>query len=727
MVLFTVRSSLTRGGFLLLMPMLWSQAGVTFAQEASSSDTSPKSAQSATESLEEVRITAQRVTDVSLREPDSTASRLDISVLDTPGSIQVISGDAIRLRGDTDVNDAVTRAVGITTNATLGNGGGGLVARGFAGVGSVMMLYDGIQMPVAANTVTFPYDTWTIDRIEALNGPASVLYGTGAIGGVVNVVSRKPMDDSEGSARFAAGSFNSYQAALDTTGPLADRVEYRFDVDRLSSSGYLWDGQSSSTAFSAALKFAATDALRFTLTDDYGDQRPTVYSGLPLINGVAEESLRDASYTTYGSDVFLKDNWTQFKTDWTPAENITFSDDAYYQVSHRLWRGQNVVFNYVPARDEFSETGFYQVVQHLTQVGDHAQLTWKQPVFGFDNTLAGGGDFNHIEFDRNYYSIPSATEYVDPGAGNRGTFPQGAPAPQHYAAAANLYDLFAEDRLELTRALSLVGGLRFDHQYATREDLIADVTSTAEFNPVSWRIGAVYTLIPGFNAYAQYATATDSVGNLVSLSTIQQSYALSVGKQLEVGLKQVTWNDRLEWTVAAYHIIKNNLLTPDPLNVNLSLQVGQQSSRGLEASAILDLGGRVHLEANGTTLKAQYDQFSTTVSGKVASLDGERPVAVPDQSANLWLVWTATAAWELQVGLRYVGDRFANVQNTVALPAYTVTDAGVRWTPAAKWAIDVHVNNLTNKFYASNYLNNGDYEWIVGQPRFYVVTLTRAF
>lgn len=124
--------------------------------------------------LQEISITAQRIHDVNLSQPDSTASRLGLSSLDTPASVQVISGEAIQLRGDMDVNDPVTRAAGFTTAATLGNGGGGLSARGFVGVGSVMVPYDGIQMPVAANTVTFPYDTWNIDRIETLSGPASV-------------------------------------------------------------------------------------------------------------------------------------------------------------------------------------------------------------------------------------------------------------------------------------------------------------------------------------------------------------------------------------------------------------------------------------------------------------------------------------------------------------------------------------------------------------------------
>ena len=128
----------------------------------------------------------------SLMMPAETGTRLGLSLLETPASVQVISGETIRDRGDATVADAQSRAVGVTSQADPGNGGDSVVARGFGGVGSVMQLFDGDQLFVGAGTVTFPFDTWTVERIEVLGGPASVLYGTGAVGGVVNVVPRKP-------------------------------------------------------------------------------------------------------------------------------------------------------------------------------------------------------------------------------------------------------------------------------------------------------------------------------------------------------------------------------------------------------------------------------------------------------------------------------------------------------------------------------------------------------
>ncbi len=84
-------------------------------------------------------------------------------------------------------------AVGISSVAGPGNGNLSFASRGFVGPGSVQQLYDGTRLYVGVGTVTFPFDTWSAERIEVLRGPASVLYGEGAIGGIINVVPKKPV------------------------------------------------------------------------------------------------------------------------------------------------------------------------------------------------------------------------------------------------------------------------------------------------------------------------------------------------------------------------------------------------------------------------------------------------------------------------------------------------------------------------------------------------------
>ena len=99
------------------------------------------------------------------------ASRLGLTAMEMPASVETLDGDAIRLRGDLTIQDAAARATGIVN--TSGVFGFGLSARGFTGQNSVMTLYDGMRM--YNNPLTFPADPWMAQSVEILRGPASVL------------------------------------------------------------------------------------------------------------------------------------------------------------------------------------------------------------------------------------------------------------------------------------------------------------------------------------------------------------------------------------------------------------------------------------------------------------------------------------------------------------------------------------------------------------------------
>ncbi len=127
----------------------------------------------------------------------ATGSRLDLTLLETPATVDIIDGEAIRARMDTSVLEAVTRSAGFTNESNPGNGNSSIAARGFDGQGSVTKLYDGTHYYTAASTITFPFDTWGVERIEVLKGPSSVLYGEGGIGGAINIIPRRPQREPQ--------------------------------------------------------------------------------------------------------------------------------------------------------------------------------------------------------------------------------------------------------------------------------------------------------------------------------------------------------------------------------------------------------------------------------------------------------------------------------------------------------------------------------------------------
>jgi hypothetical protein len=135
-------------------------------------------------------VTVRSSGDTPLERSVGTGSRLDLNARDTPASVEVTTREQLEARGDTSLVDAITRSTGITSLGHPGNSGSALSARGFTDSTSVMRLYDGTRQYGVG--VSFPFDTWSIDRIEVLRGPASVIYGDGAIGGVVNVIPKSP-------------------------------------------------------------------------------------------------------------------------------------------------------------------------------------------------------------------------------------------------------------------------------------------------------------------------------------------------------------------------------------------------------------------------------------------------------------------------------------------------------------------------------------------------------
>jgi iron complex outermembrane receptor protein len=159
----------------------------------------------------------------------ATGSRLNLTVLETPATVDIIDGDAIRARLDTSVLEAATRSAGFTNEANPGNGSSSIAARGFNGQGAVTKLYDGTNYYNAAGTVTFPFDTWSVERVEVLKGPSSVLYGEGGIGGAINVIPRRPQREQSGDVRVVAGEFGTQFLGVDYTNALGDSAAFRVD------------------------------------------------------------------------------------------------------------------------------------------------------------------------------------------------------------------------------------------------------------------------------------------------------------------------------------------------------------------------------------------------------------------------------------------------------------------------------------------------------------------
>ena len=666
-------------------------------------------------------------TRLGLSVPESTGTRLELPPLETPASVAVVSGDLIRDLGTPTLVVAKALAPGITSSSPVGSGGNVLNARGFTGQNSVKQLFNGMEIYNAGGVVSFPFDPWNVERIGVLYGPASVLYGSGAIGGAVNVVARRPNPAARQHAiALSSGSFGTYHLAVDTTGPIAERLSYRFDASKYTSDHWAERGHSDSLAVSGSLRFDVTPRLRVTLSNDYGEQNPSTYLATPVLNNAPVPGLRYKNYNVADAKVNFMDDWTNVETVWTPSANVSVHNNTYYMYHDRLYHDV-FTFAYVPATNQVRRTQFRDINNTWeTQYGDTGYVKRSGRVFGLENEALAGLDYNINDYNRRD-TVRGGTSLVNANTFNPGNYFDffSSVAIPFYRMHVDQAAVFAENHLKLTGRTSLVVGVRRDHYRVNRFDDLILARTISNHNGTGWNVGAVQELVSGLAVYAQYAKGSDPVNSFSSIAANQQGFNLSPGRQVEAGVKQSAWHDRIEWTLAGYRLIKEDLLTPALVNPSLTEQVGQQSSRGVEASFALS-SGSFRLNVNGAVLNARFDEFRASIGGVAVSLAGNVPLNVPEQSANAMLFWSAARALELRSVVRYVGRRFADNTNAAAsrIPSYRVFDLGARWKVTQKLSLDLRVDNALDEVYADS---GSTTAWQLGPPRGATLGATVAF
>ncbi|ROL64717.1 TonB-dependent siderophore receptor [Pseudomonas vranovensis] len=663
---------------------------------------------------------------ISLATPLPAGSRLNLSAMDTPASTSSLGSEAIDGRNNLTVQDAVTRSPGITSVATPGNGNTALSARGFSGHGSVMTLFDGARMYTGAGTQSFPVDPWMIERIDVIRGPASVLYGEGATGAVINVIPKKPFaGEIRNHLRLGYGSYDRQQLGLDSGGSLSERLSYRVTLNRQESNGWIDRGDSKNLAISAALRFDASDDLSFTLAHERGDAEPMNYFGTPLIDGHYRDSLSKKNYNLKDSAQHYHDEWTRFNTDWTISDSISASNQLYYLKSRRHWRNAED-YSWNSGVGQLERGSYLEIKHDQEQLGDRQSFTFDHSLFGLASKTVVGAEYNRIRFgiDSNSPYNDIGGDFIDPWQPAPGYFHSASPTRAQTDSTTRTFALFAENRTQLSERWSLVTGIRRDQNHIDRNNLVNDTRSDRSLNGGNWRAGLVFAVNEQLSLYGQYSTSEDGVSDLVTLSPTQQQFDLTEAKQTEFGLKQLFWDGRGEWTLAAYHIVKKKLLVDNP-DTHQKEQAGQQTSDGLEATLELALANQWQVSANASVVRAKYDDFDQVVNGQTVSRAGNRPSNVPRRTANLWVSKGFGDDVDAGLGLRYVDERYANTANSQSVPGFTVVDANLGWQVLPDVRLGLQLNNLLDRRYAAT-AHSGE-QWLMGQPRSYFATLDYTF
>lgn len=684
----------------------------------------PALAQETAATLPPVTVTADQAP--RLETPAAIGSNLGLTPRETPASVDVIDRAQLEERGDTTLMDAITRATGISNIGHPGNSGSALSARGFTDSTSVMRLYDGTRQ-YGNVSASFPFDTWSVERIEVLRGPASVIHGDGAIGGVVNIVPKKPTRGAiQNEMQASVDTDNKRALAFGSGGGVSDTLSYRFDVSGDRSDGWVERGDSRNLSASGALQWDVSPELQLTLSHAQGKQNPMRYAGLPEINGRHPEELRDKNYNVRDGKIEYRDQWTELAARWTPDSSTVLRSKLYRIQSDRHWRNVES-FAYDAVNDEIDRSAYSEIGHDQTQVGNVTDAAFTGQLFGRRNRVSIGFDVNHSTFKRSGNGNAGTSSSVDPYHPDPGYYDSDTPYVAQFRTQADQAAVFAEDRIELTKQLSLVGGLRRDQVTLQRHDLINDSKEFERtYRSTGVRLGTVYLLTPDTSLYAQYARAAAPERSLMFMTKANSAFGLTEGRQYEVGVKQSVLKGKGDWSLSVYEIVKTDLRTRDSADPSVWIQVGQQSTQGIEGTVSLPVTNTVRLDANAALLKARFDDFTEAVSGVNVSRDGNVPVDVPERQANLWLGWKALPDWTLSSDLRYVGERYDNTANTSKRPSYTTTDLAAIWQVDPATTLALRGFNVFDRYYFTSvyYYNN---QYLVGEGRRFEVTLNHKF
>lgn len=703
------------------------------AQEAAADEPAAEQDQS-----DVITVTGWRLRE--LEGSSGTASRLGLSLRETPATIDQIDAAEILTRGFRTVEEATVSLPGVTSGGSPGDPS--LFAmRGFIGE-QITLLQDGLYLG-PANMINRPGNTFNIASIDVLKGPASVLFGQGTIGGTVNVIHKSPDFDAD-SVQFL-GSYATFETVSTGMGGnmvLSDQVASRLDASYHRTSGYVEDAPSDSFNVTGSVLFQPSSTLKVQFSVDFLKDNLSPYFGTPLIPGTSASDPvgdilssdaglvidRPLLYKNYNVSDYRTSSWQvwpKLSLEWSPNDTLTVSDTAYWFHADRQWaNAENYIYN--PATDLIDRDRFF-VFHNQDIVGNQFSVAVTHNVLGLDNKLVVGLDYSHLDFIRSR-GFPDG-DSVDPLNPNPGLF-----GPFDKRVSPTRWDqlaLFGEDVLSLTPELKLVTGFRAERLWLTRENFNLDGSFNAgtsfkrTHKPFNWRAGLVYDLTPSVTAYASYSTGKDPVGNNIFLVNAGEDFGLSSSRQFEGGIKADLLGGRGSITAAAYDIKRKNILTL--VGTDTLSNIGSQSSQGFEVSGQFKVTDTWTLIASGAYVDAQYGEFVDPNYGIDAT--GNIPANVPDFVGNVWTSIREVGGLPLEIGggVKYVGKRTGNSANTLHLSSYATGIVYATYELSPNISITGRVNNLWDETFvqwADIYYPN---QVIIGEPRRFEVSVLGRF
>lgn len=632
----------------------------------------------------------------------ASATRTDTAIHETPQSISVVSKDVVEDLGATRLQDALDYAGGVGRANNFG--GQGLTTFTVRGFTTGEFYRNGF--PINRGYPNMP-DANTIERLEVLRGPATMLYGRGDPGGTFNVVSKQPLAERTVTLGSQLNDQGMKRGTLDASGPLDEegRLAYRLNVVGEGGDTFRDHVETERYGVTPVITWQATDDTKVTFEGDFMRNNHPLDRGLTRFPNQRGTPSRDTFWGDKDAGKLHNDNnMAQLRFEHMLNDNWTLGGG--FQWLDGSLKGNAIEANgpgSLGADGRTLQRNFNYRKLEWTDKDDQLNLTGHFSTGGFDHTLLTGIEYE----DYDYKSI------IQRSSAAAGTYPidifnpvygQARPAltrtPTHDKENLKTYAAFVQDQVALTERLKVLAGARFERFEHDYQNYVGKSWQAAD-NAVTPRVGVIYDLT---DTVAVYADAARSFKPNTGASREGGGFAPEKGKSYEMGIKWEALDRQLSVDAAIYQIEKKNVLTTDPVDNTFSVAAGQVRSRGFDLNVAGNLTPEWRVIGGYAYVDAEVTRDNTLRSGT-------RLMNIPRNSFSLLNVYEfqdgALKGLGLGAGGKYVDQRAGQTANTAfSMDAYTVVDLLGYYKVNERVRLNLDVKNLFNREYEEGAFGN---------------------
>ena len=657
-----------------------------------------------------------------------TVGKLPTSPLESSQSVTTLTEQLIEDQGARDAQDLYRNISGVTFYSFAG-----VAARGFR---QEEIFYDGLRGdPNAGFAVP---QLFNVERVEFLKGPAGMLYGPGAPGGLFNYVTKKPTDRFEAEVRGIIGTADRFGGVAEVNGPIVGPLAGRAGVFYEDRGLQRFNASQETLIADGGLAYDAGIA-RFILQATRYDQiqHAARLRGVPVDD--EGRFLTDRRFNTAEPDDFLEmqSDVLQGRVEAAPIESIIFDATLRYN------KGEEAQQYHEPsALLDTDDDGQIDSVRREFRDQEREQESWS---FGtnaiwsaelsedLSNRVLVGYDRYTIDESRiasrlrgantPTAGLPPPLRLFDPVYGDNLSAGYDTATPTARYVDSKREGFYALDEVTIGPVI-LTAGIRYD---SYRDDIDGDEFSGDQF---SYRGGAVYRVTDEISLFGQYATTFEpqDPGSQSPLSG--GPFDPSVGDIYEGGFKTALFNGRLQTSGAIYRIKRSNVLQNDPRGdvggdgVDDLIAAGEVVSKGFEFDIAADLTPNWVLTANYAYNDIRITEGFIGGEGDIGDSVGDRFANAPEHTVGLW---TRYQIPELGLAAAFGGDYVSERLSVDGRPVrpYMIFDASLIYQTGPVRAM-LRVENLFDKSYAASGFveRTGHYP---GRPRTAFLELSYAF